>query len=132
MAKNQYHWSHEEMKKLTALRNQGEREIAVLAATTSRKLGALRRKLQRMGLVVGQHKKFCGTTTNKEEEKTRVEKIAHNVNEASALIEDEWKYQTGEYADGGKTFAKPEDPLGSKQQCNFGIPVLFQHTTAGG
>jgi hypothetical protein len=41
-------------------------------------------------------------------------KVAHNVNEAYTLIEDGWKYQTGEYADGGKIFAKPKDPLASE------------------
>jgi integrase len=44
-----------------------------------------------------------------------VTKVAHNVNEACALIEDGWKYATGEYDDGGKIFAKPKDPLASEQ-----------------
>jgi len=42
-------------------------------------------------------------------------KVAHNVNEACALIEDGLKYQTGEYDDGGKIFAKPKDTLASEQ-----------------
>jgi hypothetical protein len=42
-------------------------------------------------------------------------KVAHNVDEACALIEDGWKYCTGEYADGGKIFAKPKDPLASDE-----------------
>jgi len=44
-----------------------------------------------------------------------ITKVAHNVNEACAFIEDGWKYCTGEYADGGKIFAKPKDPLASEQ-----------------
>jgi integrase len=44
-----------------------------------------------------------------------VTKVAQNVNEACALIEDGWKYQTGEYADGGKIFAKPKDPLAEER-----------------
>jgi hypothetical protein len=34
-------------------------------------------------------------------------KVVHNVNEACALIEDGWKYHTGECADGGKS---PQNP----------------------
>jgi integrase len=41
--------------------------------------------------------------------------VAHDVKEACALIEQGWKYQTGEYDDGGKIFAKPKDPLASEQ-----------------
>jgi integrase len=44
-----------------------------------------------------------------------VTQVAHNVKEACTLIEQGWKYQTGEYADGGKIFAKPKDPLASEQ-----------------
>ncbi len=44
-----------------------------------------------------------------------ITKVAHNVNEACALIEGGWKYHTGEYDDGGKIFAKPKDPLASEQ-----------------
>jgi len=48
-------------------------------------------------------------------EQEYVTKVAYNVNEACALIEDGWKYYTGEYADGGKIFAKPKDSLASEQ-----------------
>jgi integrase len=48
-------------------------------------------------------------------EQEYIAKVAHNVNEACALIEDGWKYQTGEYDDGGKIFSKPKDPLASEQ-----------------
>jgi len=48
-------------------------------------------------------------------EQEYVTKVAHNVSEACTLIEDGWKYYTGEYADGGKIFAKPKDPLASDQ-----------------
>lgn len=44
-----------------------------------------------------------------------VTKVAHNVNEACALIGDGCKYQAGEYVDGGKVFAKPEDALASEE-----------------
>jgi integrase len=44
-----------------------------------------------------------------------VTRVAHNVKEACALIEQGWKYTTGEYDDGGKIFAKPKDPLASEQ-----------------
>jgi hypothetical protein len=44
------------------------------------------------------------------DEQEYVTKVAHNVNEACTLIEDRWKYQTGEYADVGKILAKPKDP----------------------
>ena len=49
------------------------------------------------------------------DEQEYLTKVAHNVNEACALIEDGWKYQTGEYEDGGKIFAKPKDPLASER-----------------
>jgi len=48
-------------------------------------------------------------------EQEYVTKVAHNVNEACALIDGGWKYCTGEYADGGKIFAKPKDPLASDE-----------------
>jgi hypothetical protein len=48
-------------------------------------------------------------------EKECVLKVAHNINEACALIEDGWKYQTRKYADGVKIFAKAKDPLASEQ-----------------
>jgi integrase len=35
-------------------------------------------------------------------------KIAHNVNEAAALVEVGFEYVTGEYSDGGKLFRKPK------------------------
>jgi integrase len=49
------------------------------------------------------------------DEQEYLTKVAHNVNEACTLIEDGWKYQTGEYMDGGKIFAKPKDPLASER-----------------
>ena len=59
-----------------------------------------------------------------------ITKVARNVNENCDLIEDGWKYQTGEHADGVKIFAKPKDPLASEQwtatsgpQCFFNILV---------
>lgn len=41
--------------------------------------------------------------------------VAHNIREACRLIEQGYKYQTGEYDDGGKIFAKPKDPLAYEQ-----------------
>jgi hypothetical protein len=55
------------------------------------------------------------TRTLFKNEQEYVAKAAHNVNEASALNEDGWKYPTGEYTDGGKIFAKPKHPLASDQ-----------------
>jgi len=72
MSKSAYYWSHEETKKLIHLWNQGEHNIAVSAAKIGRKPEVVRKKLQRMGLVVGQKKNFSGTTTNKQEEETRI------------------------------------------------------------
>jgi hypothetical protein len=48
-------------------------------------------------------------------EQEYVSKVAHNVNEACALLEQGCKYQTGEYDDGGEIFTKPKDPLASEQ-----------------
>jgi len=73
MPKSSYYWSREQEKKLIDLWTQGERNVTVLAAQVGRKPEAVRKKLERMGLVVGQKKNFSGTTTNKEEEETRVE-----------------------------------------------------------
>jgi integrase len=39
-----------------------------------------------------------------------ISKVATNVNEARVLVEQGFKYITGEYDDGGKIFAKPKDP----------------------
>ena len=44
-----------------------------------------------------------------------VASVARNVQEACKLIENGWKYVTGEYDDGGKIFAKPKDPLAAEQ-----------------
>ena len=49
------------------------------------------------------------------DEQAFVTKVAQDVNQACALIEDGWKYQTGEFDDGGKIFAKPKDPFASEQ-----------------
>jgi hypothetical protein len=35
-------------------------------------------------------------------------KVAMNTKEACQLIEDGWKYETGEFIDGGKIFSKPK------------------------
>ena len=35
-------------------------------------------------------------------------KVAANTKEACQLIEDGWKYETGEFNDGGKIFSKPK------------------------
>jgi hypothetical protein len=35
-------------------------------------------------------------------------KVAMNTKEACQLIEDGWKYETGEFSDGGKIFSKPK------------------------
>jgi len=48
-------------------------------------------------------------------EQEYVTKVAHNVQEACALIEEGWKYCIGECNDGGKIFAKPEDLLAFEQ-----------------
>ena len=45
------------------------------------------------------------------DEQEYVTKLAHNVNESCALIEDGRKCQTGEYDDDGKVFAKSRSPL---------------------
>ena len=49
------------------------------------------------------------------DEQEYVCKVAHNVHEACRLLEDGWKYQTGEYGDGGKIFTKPKDPYACGQ-----------------
>jgi hypothetical protein len=49
------------------------------------------------------------------DEKEYLTSVALNVKEVYSLIEKGWKYQTGEYADGGKIFSKPKDPLASEQ-----------------
>jgi hypothetical protein len=68
MPKNSYFWSREEEKKLMALWSQGEHDARIIAAQLNRKPEAIRKKLQRLGLVVGHKEKFAGTTTTKEEE----------------------------------------------------------------
>ena len=68
MPKNSYFWSHEEEKKLIALWSQGEHDARIIAAQLNRKPEAIRKKLQRLGLVVGQEEKTARTTTTKEEE----------------------------------------------------------------
>ena len=35
-------------------------------------------------------------------------KVAMNTKETCQLIEDGWKYETGEFSDGGKIFSKPK------------------------
>jgi hypothetical protein len=37
-----------------------------------------------------------------------ITKMAKNTKEACQLIEDNWKYETGEFSDGGKIFNKPK------------------------
>ena len=37
-----------------------------------------------------------------------ITKVATNTKEACQLIEDGWKYETGEFNDGGKIFSKPK------------------------
>ena len=49
------------------------------------------------------------------DEQKYVTRIAYNADEACALIDDGWKYRTGEYGDGGKIFAKPKDSFDSMQ-----------------
>jgi hypothetical protein len=73
MPKSPYYWSHEEEKVLLNLWSQGEHNIAVLAAQVGRKPEAIRKKLARLGFVVGQEKNFDRTTTNKKEEQTRIQ-----------------------------------------------------------
>jgi integrase len=48
-------------------------------------------------------------------EKEYISEVANNTEQARRLIEQGWTYVTGEYADGGKIFAKPKDPLASEQ-----------------
>jgi hypothetical protein len=42
------------------------------------------------------------------EEEKFITKVASNTREACELIEDGWKYETGEFSDGGKIFSKPK------------------------
>jgi len=44
------------------------------------------------------------------DEQEYLTKVAHNVNEACALIEDGWKYQTGEYAMAARSSQGPKIP----------------------
>jgi len=68
MPKSSYFWSRDEEKKLMKLWNKGEHDARILAAQLNRKPEAIRKKLQRLGLVVGHKEKSAGTTTTKEEQ----------------------------------------------------------------
>jgi IS30 family transposase len=72
MPKNPYFWSHEEEKRLMDLWKKGEHDARIIAAQLNRKPEAIRKKLQRLGLVVGHKEKISRTTTTKEEEETQI------------------------------------------------------------
>ena len=70
MGRSSYYWSRGEEKELIDLWNQGQRDPRILAARLGRKPEAVRKKLQRLGFVVGQKENVRTTTTEAE---TRVE-----------------------------------------------------------
>jgi hypothetical protein len=69
MLKSKYYWTNDETKKLVDLWNQGEHEPANLASQLNRRPEGVRKKLQRLGLLVVGHKAKSSQQTN-EEEKT--------------------------------------------------------------
>jgi hypothetical protein len=73
MPKSPYYWSRDEEKKLRELWNKGEHSERILAARLNRKPEAVRKKLNRLGLVVRQTEKTGRTTTNEQETRIRLE-----------------------------------------------------------
>ena len=71
MPKSLYYWSVEEERKLKDLWNKGEHNSRILAAHLERKPEAVRKKLQRLGFVVGQTNISSRTTTNEEADRCR-------------------------------------------------------------
>ena len=61
--KNSYFWSVDEERQLTKLWREGVTDPEILTVRLKRKPDAIRKKLQRLGLVVGRDK-TAGTTTN--------------------------------------------------------------------
>jgi hypothetical protein len=73
--------------------NKGEHNADVLAAQLSRKPEAVRKKLARMGLVVGHEKKNAGTTTTREEETEQETRVRLNIPKELPTIEEILKLQ---------------------------------------
>ena len=72
MPKSSYFWSRDEERKLMELWNSCEHDVRLLAVQLNRKPEAVRKKLDRLGLVVGHEEKSAGTTTIDKEEETRI------------------------------------------------------------
>ena len=92
MPKSSYFWTRKEERNLMDLWNNGEHNANILAAQLSRKPEAVRKKLARMGLVVGHEKKNAGTTTTKEETETET-RARLNIPRELPTIEETLKLQ---------------------------------------
>ena len=93
MPKSSYFWTRKEERKLMDLWNKGEHNANVLAAQLNRKPEAVRKKLIRMGLVVGHEKKNAGTTTTREEETEQETRVRLNIPKELPTIEEILKLQ---------------------------------------
>ena len=92
MPKSSYFWTRKEERKLMDLWNKGEHNANILAAQLNRKPEAVRKKLVRMGLVVGQEKKNGETTTTREETEQET-RVRLNIPKELPTIEETLKLQ---------------------------------------